>query len=454
MNLNHSSDQQAGAALAVMPTSRADMCYCPGCTHASVLEQIGAAIDRLGIPPEGACIVTDIGCIGTADRYFNCHTFHGLHGRSITYAEGIKRARPDLLVVVLIGDGGCGIGAAHLIHAARRGADIKVIVCNNFNFGMTGGQHSPTTPEAGVTCTTPSGATDAPFDICQTVIVNGAAHVGRYSALDNECPARIEAALRAPGFALLDLWELCVAYFVPMNKLKPSGLHELSTRLDLPMGRLHEHRPTELDHTPAEPARPRVPARTESTPMNRPRAVGLDWPGRVEICLAGSAGQHVRSAAGVLGEIAVAAGLFAAQQDDFPITVRKGHSISRLIISPEPIRYTGVDHPNLVVILSEDGLARLGNLDILESSCLLLAERELALPASSSDARPFDLDHVRQCVGRASTALCALVQGLLQGGWIGPIQFVAAADAALDDQYRDQNLRAIRAGVERVFAEK
>jgi 2-oxoglutarate ferredoxin oxidoreductase subunit beta len=73
-----------------------------------VLEQLGRALDKLGTPSQGVVIVSDIGCIGTADRYFNCHTFHGLHGRSITYAEGIKRVRPDLLVIVLIGDGGCG----------------------------------------------------------------------------------------------------------------------------------------------------------------------------------------------------------------------------------------------------------------------------------------------------------------------------------------------------------
>jgi pyruvate/2-oxoacid:ferredoxin oxidoreductase beta subunit len=138
----------------MVTASRNDMGFCPGCSHGIVLEQLGAALERMGLEPHQVCVVSDIGCIGIADRYFSCHTFHGLHGRSLTYAEGIKRVRPDLMVIVLIGDGGCGIGTAHLVHSARRGVGIKVLVCNNFNFGMTGGQHSPTTPPRGYTTTT------------------------------------------------------------------------------------------------------------------------------------------------------------------------------------------------------------------------------------------------------------------------------------------------------------
>ena len=70
----------------------------------------------------------------------------GLHGRSVTYATGIKLANPDLKVIVLMGDGGCGIGGHHLINAARRNIGVTVVVFNNFNYGMTGGEHSVTTP--------------------------------------------------------------------------------------------------------------------------------------------------------------------------------------------------------------------------------------------------------------------------------------------------------------------
>ena len=92
-------------------------------------------------------IVSDIGCSGLSDQYFATSAFHGLHGRSVTYATGIKLANPELTVIVIMGDGGTGIGGTHLINAARRNIGVTVIVMNNLNFGMTGGQHSTTTPE-------------------------------------------------------------------------------------------------------------------------------------------------------------------------------------------------------------------------------------------------------------------------------------------------------------------
>ncbi|MHC5111638.1 MAG: thiamine pyrophosphate-dependent enzyme, partial [Planctomycetota bacterium] len=99
-----------------------------------------------------------------------------------------------------------------MVHAARRNADIKVVVCNNFNFGMTGGQHSPTTPCESFTATTPDGATEYPFDICSTVAANGAAYVARRGAFEPDLAESFRAAWRTPGFALVELWELCTAY--------------------------------------------------------------------------------------------------------------------------------------------------------------------------------------------------------------------------------------------------
>ncbi|HSG79272.1 MAG TPA: thiamine pyrophosphate-dependent enzyme, partial [Acidimicrobiia bacterium] len=129
--------------------------FCPGCGHGTILDALDEALRRLGRPPEEVVIVSDIGCAGLSDQYFGTSAFHGLHGRSVTYATGIKLARPDLEVVVIMGDGGTGIGGTHLVNAARRNVGITVLVFNNMNFGMTGGQHSTTTPEGSITSTTP-----------------------------------------------------------------------------------------------------------------------------------------------------------------------------------------------------------------------------------------------------------------------------------------------------------
>lgn len=421
----------------ILSTRRCDMAFCPGCSHGALLDSLATAMSRLNLPPERICIVSDIGCVGLADRYFTCHTFHGLHGRSLTYAEGILRARPDMLVVVLIGDGGCGIGTAHLVHAARRGAPVKVIVFNNFNFGMTGGQGSPTTPPGAFTSTTTGGAAERPMDICQTVMANGAAHVARCSALDRDCTDRIEAALRSPGFALVDIWELCMAYFVERNRLKPAGLGELACELNMPFGLLRDELPI-LREPPAPPSArglQKPPAALDSP---------LRWQGRGEIWLAGSAGQHIRTAAGIIGNIAVAGGLFVSQEDDFPITVRRGHSVSQLVIDESPIRYTGCDDPDIVVVLSGEGLKRVGALASVRSdACILLCD-ELTRPAECRVCEFFDMAALKKSVGAANVALAALALGLFRRGLFDPHVLCRAADIVINGRHRDQQLAALR----------
>ncbi|RIK92662.1 MAG: 2-oxoglutarate synthase, partial [Burkholderiales bacterium] len=127
------------AVASYLPKSAGPLPFCPGCGHSLLLRELDRALVLLQADPAKTVIVTDIGCIGLSDRYFSTSGFHGLHGRSITYATGLKLARPDLTVIALIGDGGCGIGGAHLLSAARRNLDITLLVANNFNYGMTGG---------------------------------------------------------------------------------------------------------------------------------------------------------------------------------------------------------------------------------------------------------------------------------------------------------------------------
>lgn len=432
--------------MAMMTATRQEMMFCPGCSHALVLEELGEALDRLGVPPEQVCLVSDIGCIGIADRYFACHTFHGLHGRSITYAEGIKRCRADLTVVVLIGDGGCGIGTAHLVHAARRGVGIKVLVCNNFNFGMTGGQHSPTTFPAGQTATTPTGALEPTLDICGLAIASGGSFVARGRAPDRDLAGLIDATLRSPGFGLLDIWELCPAYYMPKNRLTLRAMADHAQALGMPFGILRDEPPSARGAAPVaqdpattqRPPAPAEPARAMPT---------LSWPDRVEIALAGSAGQRIRSAVGVVGEMLVAAGLHVAQADDYPISVRKGYSLSNLIIAAEPIRYTGLSVPNLLIIQSADGLQRFGDLTQLAPSTTLLADDALALPRTRARVRRTALGALAAKLKPENVALALLAHGLVYCGWIAAGALRCVAEQAVQGRFRDVSLRAIEAGV-------
>ena len=139
--------------------------FCPGCGHTILIKALDSALVKLQLDPKKVVVVTDIGCIGLSDRYFTTNAFHGLHGRSITYGCGLKLANPDLTVIVLQGDGGCGIGGTHLLNVARRNIGITLIIGNNFNYGMTGGQHSVTTPTDGITSTTPWGNVEGPMNL-------------------------------------------------------------------------------------------------------------------------------------------------------------------------------------------------------------------------------------------------------------------------------------------------
>ncbi|HCY84056.1 MAG TPA: 2-oxoglutarate synthase, partial [Desulfobacteraceae bacterium] len=116
--------------------------FCPGCTHDRITKGLDKTMVDLGFRADNTVIVTDIGCSGLFDTFFNVHALHGVHGRALTYAAGLKLADPSLNVIVTMGDGGLGIGGAHVLAACRKNLDLTLIILNNFNFGMTGGQYS------------------------------------------------------------------------------------------------------------------------------------------------------------------------------------------------------------------------------------------------------------------------------------------------------------------------
>jgi Pyruvate/2-oxoacid:ferredoxin oxidoreductase gamma subunit len=288
------------------------------------------------------------------DQYFAVNAFHGLHGRSLAYATGIKLADPALKVFVLIGDGGTGIGGAHLLNAARRSVGMTVLVMNNFNFGMTGGEHSVTTPPGGVTVTTRKGNLERPLDICNTVAVNGAGYVWRGTAFDRELPEVIVEASQSESFALLDIWELCTAYYVPNNDFSRKALFEMRERLGMAAGLLHREERPEYARA-VWTANESVRGKPVLPPNPLPTLFSSSLDREIRLVIAGSAGGKVRSAARVVGEAAILSGLWAAQQDDYPVTVQTGHSISELIFSPKPILFTGVTRPDALVLATEDG---------------------------------------------------------------------------------------------------
>lgn len=193
--------------------------WCPGCGDGIILRAYTEALAELDLAPYKVVTVTGIGCWGKADDYLATQAFHGTHGRALAFSSGIKLANPDLTVVTLMGDGDAvTIGGNHFIHAARRNIDLTAIVTNNYNFGMTGGQFSATTPLAGITTTSQKGTPEPGFDVCFLAEAAGANFVARttsyhVAALKN----LIRDAILHPGFSLVEVMSPCPTYFGRFN---------------------------------------------------------------------------------------------------------------------------------------------------------------------------------------------------------------------------------------------
>lgn len=196
--------------------------WCAGCGDGIVLGAILRSFAKLEYDKKNTVVVTGIGCWGKADDYISTNTFHGTHGRALAYATGIKLANPKLNVIVLMGDGdGATIGGNHLIHAARRNVDLTAIVVNNFNYGMTGGQYSGTTPESSITSTSRYGHIEPGFDLCKLVDAAGAPYVARGSVYNvTQLQKFIEEGLVKKGFSFIEAVSPCPTHFGRLNGMK------------------------------------------------------------------------------------------------------------------------------------------------------------------------------------------------------------------------------------------
>lgn len=196
--------------------------WCPGCGIGVMLGGLLRSFEELDYRRTNTVVVTGIGCTGKADDYLITNALHVTHGRALAFATGIKAFNPALNVVVIMGDGdSVTIGGNHFIHAARRNIDLTAVVINNFNYGMTGGQVSGTTPAGGVTSTTAYGNPERDFDICALAATAGANYVARMTPYHVwELKDTLKEALAKKGFSLVEVWSPCPTHFGKYNELK------------------------------------------------------------------------------------------------------------------------------------------------------------------------------------------------------------------------------------------
>jgi 2-oxoglutarate ferredoxin oxidoreductase subunit beta len=360
--------------------------YCPGCGYHLVTSQIAKALEKLNILPLDVVISSDIGCGGLIDAGFTSHTIHGLHGRSVALAMGASLGLEGKKVIAFQGDGGATIGLQHLLEAARWNVDMTLVIVNNMVYGMTGGQPSGLTPFGFTTVITPRGHEQHPYDLCRLAFDAGAAYALRIMA-KGDISDKLAGAFAVKGFSIVEIVSPCPSYGVKgVKDLADMGIVELELK-------------REREPMKAVARESKSLVKTELATMFESKLTD-----RVAVVLSGSAGEGVQSAAELLAEAAILSGLKTTKKGDYPITVGTGFSLAEVILSERKIDYTGIQKPDVIVVTSDDGFARVRGLLASGESTLIVADSSLPIEAKGNVvARDF-----RGAAGRKGACLAAI----------------------------------------------
>lgn len=202
--------------------------WCPGCGLGIILNTYLESAEKSETPMDQNVLISGIGCTARLPGYANFDTYHTTHGRSIAFATGMKVANPDLKVTIISGDGDLfNIGGNHIIHATRRNEDMLVICVNNFNYGMTGGQHGSTTPKGSKTTSTPYGNPENSFNLPFLMSALGASYLARWTTLHvRQLRKSISDAMKVKGFSFIEVLSPCPPNFGKNNGFK-DGLAQM-----------------------------------------------------------------------------------------------------------------------------------------------------------------------------------------------------------------------------------
>ena len=339
--------------------------YCNGCGHTWINKSLGQALELLGEKPTKINLVTDIGCVGLVDKLFLTNTIHTTHGRSTAVATGMQLADTilfdnDAKHIVMIGDGGSTIGLLHLVEAAKINCDITVILHNNFVYGMTGGQNSGLTPEHFRTATTMEGNLSPSLQIAKLLEAAHAPYISRKLATDRDLDQAILEAIKYPGFALIEIIELCTAYATKWNPMSKTDVAEILERIDSGvMGEIvkRDDRKTYSQNYKAVYQASQTEAPRKTIKVNASHKLDK----AISIVVSGSAGEGVQFASKQFIVQAVEQGLNVVQKNDNPVTISTGFSLTEIKISSAEILYSAITVPDYLLISSADGLTRAAN---------------------------------------------------------------------------------------------
>jgi 2-oxoglutarate/2-oxoacid ferredoxin oxidoreductase subunit beta len=189
--------------------------WCPGCGDFAVLAAFYKVLERRQLPHESIVTLAGIGCSSRFPYFVNSHGAHFIHGRAVPLASGVSLARPDLHVFLFGGDGdGFSIGGNHLDHGARKNIRMTYVIMDNFVYGLTKKQTSPTSPVGYKSKTDPTGAIDQPVNPIKKLLAAGATFIARTHATQiNHMIQMIERAMDHDGFSVIECLSECVEFF-------------------------------------------------------------------------------------------------------------------------------------------------------------------------------------------------------------------------------------------------
>jgi len=193
--------------------------FCPGCGIGQLMNYLAKALDDLAnegkIDLNKVVLVGGVGCAARLPIFMNFECIHGIHGRELAFATGIKLAKPELHVIAVLGDGAAAnIGLNHLVQACRRNVGVTTIIVNNRVFAMTGGQLAGTTPKGVITSTSPYGNIEEPFDLCKLCEAAGATFIARWTtAHPYQLIDTLKRAITHKGFSVVEVVSQCVTFY-------------------------------------------------------------------------------------------------------------------------------------------------------------------------------------------------------------------------------------------------
>ena len=398
------------------------MPFCPGCGHGVAVNNISKALIELNYDPLDIVVVSDIGCSGLVDPLFTTHTVHGLHGRSPALGMGVAMglSNENKKIIVVQGDGGATIGLQHLMEAARRNVDLTLLVFNNLLYGMTGGQISGLSTdkfkelrhfEEGI----------PPFDIIKLAHEAGAASSARVISPKNFNES-IKNAIQTKGFSVLELASVCPSYGIKKLKELDEYTEEaevLTNKRELPT----------IEYSKTSSLFDKMHVMRSEFESNITDRMGF--------VLAGSAGGGVQSAAKLLAQAGIMSGLYATMKGEYPVTVGTGFSVAEVILSRRPINYTGLEAPDVMIIVSIEGLQKVK--DRITKNTQVIFDDKLELDLQNSIK-----GHFTKNGGKKGAALNAL------SSWIDKTDFLnkeALLKAVNSHKHADKLMNAIQSSV-------